>query len=64
MTCAGTEGCKSIKAKGGITFAQDESAEVAVMPLRAQASGCIDFVLPPDKIADELSKIGARFGQE
>lgn len=60
----GTEGCKFIKAKGGTTFAQDDSAEVGVMPLRAQASGCIDFVLPPDKIADELTKIGARFRQQ
>ena len=49
----GTEGCKHIKAKGGTTFAQDMSAEVDGMPLSAQASGCIDFVLPPDKIPDE-----------
>jgi CRP-like cAMP-binding protein len=50
----GTEGCKHIKSKGGTTFAQDMSAEVEGMPLIAQASGCVDFVLPPDKIADEL----------
>ena len=56
----GTEGCKYMKAKGGTTFAQDSSAEVSGMPLSAQASGCIDFVLPPDKIAEELAKIGAR----
>lgn len=58
----GTEGCKHIKAKGGITFAQDLSAEVNSMPLSAQASGCVDFVLPPDRIAAELAKIGARSG--
>jgi len=59
----GTEGCKQIKAKGGITFAQDMSAEVNGMPLSAQASGCVDFVLPPDKIADELQTIGKQFGK-
>ena len=53
----GTEGCKQIKAKGGITFAQDTSAEVSNMPLRAQAAGCIDFVLPPGKISEELVRI-------
>lgn len=57
----GTEGCKHIKALGGITFAQDKSAEVPQMPLSAEASGSIDFVLPPEKISDELRKIGARF---
>ena len=46
--------CKHIKAQGGKTFAQDMSAEVDGMPLSAQASGCIDFVLPPGKIPAEL----------
>jgi chemotaxis response regulator CheB len=53
----GTEGCKHIKAKGGTTFAQDSSAEVNSMPLRAHASGFVDFVLPPDKIPDELQRL-------
>ena len=57
----GTEGCRSIKAKGGTTFAQDESAEVDGMPLSAKASGCVDFVLPPDKITDQLQKLAKRF---
>lgn len=60
----GTEGCKHIKEQGGTTFAQDHSAEVNGMPLSAQASGCVDFVLPPDKIAKEIAKIGARFMRE
>jgi two-component system CheB/CheR fusion protein len=60
----GTAGCQHIKAKGGTTFAQDLSAIVDGMPLTAQASGCIDFVLPPDKIAEELAKIGARVAQD
>lgn len=53
----GTEGVKHIKAKGGITFAQDFSAQQEGMPLSAQASGCIDFVLPPEKIPDELRRL-------
>ena len=53
----GTEGCKHIKAKGGTTFVQDMSAEVSHMSLSAQASGCVDFVLPPDKIPDELQRL-------
>lgn len=57
----GTRGCKHIKARGGITFAQDVSAEVNGMPLSAQASGCVDFVLPPGKISDELLRIGKNF---
>lgn len=46
----GIEGCKHIRAKGGTTFAQDMSAEVNDMPLSAQASACVDFVLPPQGI--------------
>jgi two-component system CheB/CheR fusion protein len=57
----GTEGCKQIKAKGGTTFAQDESAEVSSMPLSAQDAGCIDFVLPTDQMGKKLQKIGKDF---
>jgi two-component system CheB/CheR fusion protein len=60
----GTAGCQHIKAKGGTTFAQDLSAIVDGMPLTAQAAGCVDFVLPPDKIAEELANIGARVAQD
>ncbi len=57
----GAEGCKRIKAAGGTTFAQDNSAEVSGMPLSAQATGCVDFVLPADKIPAELDKLTASF---
>jgi len=57
----GTEGCRSIKAKGGTTFAQDISAEVEDMPLSAQASGWVDFVLPPAKIPAELQRLVKQF---
>jgi chemotaxis response regulator CheB len=53
----GAEGCRQIKARGGTTFAQDSSAEVAGMSLSAQATGCVDFVLPIDLIAGELRRL-------
>ena len=55
----GTEGCKEIKAAGGITFAQDESAEVPHMPITARESGCVDFVMSPKEIAGKLKKLAA-----
>ncbi len=60
----GTEGCRQIKAKGGTTFAQDSSAQVDSMPRGAEASGCVDFVLPPHKIPHELQKIVKHFDQK
>jgi len=59
----GTAGCKHIKEKGGVTFAQDESAEVDSMPVSAQSSSYVDFVLPPDKISAALVEIAARFAR-
>jgi len=51
----GMVGMQAIKAEGGITFSQDEvSAKYNGMPQSAIASGCVDFVLPPEKIAEEL----------
>ncbi len=54
----GTRGCEEIKAGGGITFAQDESAHQQSMPQSAIAAGCIDFILPPEQIAAEIVRIG------
>lgn len=54
----GTEGLKAIKIAGGITFAQaPESASFDGMPRSAIAAGCVDLVLPPQRIAMELSRI-------
>ncbi len=54
----GTLGARAIKAEGGIVFAQDlESAPHDGMPRSAIASGCVDFVLPPTRIAQELSRL-------
>ena len=57
----GAEGCKQIKAKGGITFTQDASAEVPEMPHSAQTTGCVDFVLPLGKIPGKLKIFAAAF---
>jgi two-component system CheB/CheR fusion protein len=53
----GTLGLEAIKAEGGITFAQDDSAKYNSMPNSAVAAGCVDFVLNPRDIAKELDRI-------
>jgi two-component system CheB/CheR fusion protein len=53
----GTLGLEAIKAEGGITFAQDETARFDSMPRSAIAAGCVDFVLSPERIAKELARI-------
>src|SRR5215471_5739704 len=54
----GTRGLEAIKAEGGITFAQDEeTAKYGGMPRSAVAAGCVDFELPPDRIAEELARL-------
>ena len=54
----GTLGATAIKAQGGIAFAQDpESAAHDGMPRSAIAAGCVDFVLSPRRIAEELSRL-------
>ena len=55
----GTMGLKAIKAAGGIAFAQnEESAKFPGMPRSAISAGFVDFVLPPEKIAAELARLG------
>jgi chemotaxis response regulator CheB len=47
-----------IKAAGGITIAQKlDTAQQPDMPESAIASGCIDFVLSPEDIAQEIVRI-------
>jgi len=53
----GAKGCRHIKKHGGTTFAQDQSAEINGMPLSAVATGCVDFVMPSGKIAEQLQKM-------
>ncbi len=54
----GTLGLKAIKGEGGITFAQDDTAKHNGMPRSAVNAGCVDFVLPPARIAAELLRLG------
>ena len=54
----GAKGVEAIKAAGGITFAQSqESAQVDSMPNTAIATGQVDFILRPNKIAQKLAEI-------
>ncbi|QKZ11793.1 CheR family methyltransferase [Spirosoma sp. KUDC1026] len=53
----GTAGLKAIKAAGGITFAQDETASFQSMPKAAISEGVVDKVLSPADIADEVIRL-------
>ncbi len=51
----GSAGVDAIKAAGGVTFAQDvATAKFATMPQAAVATGCVDFVLPPEALPPNL----------
>ncbi len=54
----GTVGLREIKASGGFTFAQEpSSAKYAGMPQAAIDSGCVDWILPPERIAAEIANL-------
>ena len=53
----GSLGVQAIKAEGGIVLAQDGSAKYDGMPRSAVATGSVDYVLSPEKIAAELKRI-------
>jgi two-component system CheB/CheR fusion protein len=53
----GSLGIEAVKGAGGITLAQDQTAKYDGMPTSAIATGCVDFVLPPEGIAGELARI-------
>jgi two-component system CheB/CheR fusion protein len=56
----GSLGIQSIKSEGGLVFAQDEqSAGFFGMPQSAAATGVVDFILPPERIAEELASFAA-----
>jgi two-component system chemotaxis response regulator CheB len=51
----GTRGVQAVKAAGGRVIVQDpETAEQRSMPWNALATGCVDLVLDPQRIADAL----------
>ncbi|MGA9882550.1 MAG: chemotaxis protein CheB [Candidatus Acidiferrales bacterium] len=54
----GTLGLAEIQAQGGVTLAQDETtARYDGMPRSAIVAGAVDFILPPEGIAQELARI-------
>jgi two-component system CheB/CheR fusion protein len=55
----GSIGIQEIKAAGGITFAQDDTAQQTSMPRSAIETGTVDFVLSPGDIAHELARIAS-----
>lgn len=58
MGSDGVAALRVIKEAGGITFAQKiETAEYPEMPRSAIDSGFVDFVLSPESIAHELTRI-------
>ncbi len=59
----GAEGLQEIKSRFGTTFAQDEqTSKYGEMPRSAEATGAVDFVLPPAEIARELSNLKLQRG--
>ena len=54
----GTDGIKSIKEFGGVTYAQDlNNAAFEGMPLIAINSGAVDFIMPVNEIPEHLQHI-------
>ncbi len=54
----GTLGLEAIKARGGVAFAQTEASAAHIgMPRSAAASGCVDYILPPEEIAKKLARM-------
>lgn len=54
----GTAGLRAVKAAGGVTITEDPSkAEFPSMAYSAIATGCVDMVLPLDKIAMALLEL-------
>jgi two-component system, chemotaxis family, CheB/CheR fusion protein len=61
----GTQGLASIRDVGGVTFAQaSDSAKYDGMPNSAIAAGVVDYVLPPERIAEELTRVHHRSEEE
>ena len=57
MGSDGTLGLRAIKVAGGVTFAQDSSAEHGRMPQSAIQEGVVDMVLSIKEIATELTRL-------
>ena len=54
----GARGTKHVRDRGGITLAQDEESSLIYgMPKAARDTGCVDMVLPLEKIPQELLRL-------
>jgi two-component system chemotaxis response regulator CheB len=54
----GADALCDIRDAGGVTIAQQlDTAGQPDMPASAIASGCVDFILPPEKISEQITRI-------
>jgi two-component system, chemotaxis family, protein-glutamate methylesterase/glutaminase len=54
----GADGVVHVRRIGGVTLAQDEkTSSIFGMPKEAIATGCVDFVLPPEKIRVKIEEL-------
>jgi two-component system chemotaxis response regulator CheB len=54
----GAEGIKHMKPLGAVTIAQDQATSVIYgMPKAAAETGCVDFILSTQRIADKLREL-------
>ena len=57
----GASGIKAIKTQGGVTIAQEpELAKYDGMPKAAIHTGCVDFVLPANKIGEAILRVTSK----
>lgn len=57
----GAEGVREAKKKGGYVISQSEATcTVYGMPKAAYETGCVDIVLPDDKVVEEIIKVARR----
>jgi len=58
MGADGAEGIRHMKGVGGVTISQDEASSVVYgMPKVAAATGCVDFILPPELIGSKITDL-------
>jgi two-component system CheB/CheR fusion protein len=55
----GTAGARAIREAGGMTFAEDSTAEFSEMPESAIAAGVVDHILSPKEMAQKLVHIAS-----
>ena len=54
----GADGIAAVKRAGGITIAQSpDTAEYRVMPQAAIDTGCVDLIVPLDRMGETLSEL-------